>query len=512
MISADAPPPDEIKPEFPKLVPRWYRIGISDLVLLMLAVGIGQTASSGLIGDPGLGWHLRTPDFVLEHGWPTGDPFSGPKNGNRWLANQWLGDVPFWLGWKSAGLNGVVAVTIALLLLTYRLLYGFMRADGLSWPAAALWTYGAALASFYAWVARPNLVTFLFVAILARALLLYNEGRIGPRRLVWLVPLFVVWVNSHGGFVVGLAMIGVAAGIELLISFGDPDQAERIASNRRFRTLCGVGLVCSLATLCNPYGWKIYSWVFSLLGDSYFMNLNQEWLSPDFHSAGTIRIAAFLIAFPALFMMSRYRPRLTILALSIFWMYLALQSQRYVPLWVIVTTPLMARAGAQIEWLNVRISRLGQDDFFQVRSGGWIGFFAIVAGLAVWAASEKPLDHDKAVYPCDGLREFGRSWQPGEVVLNHPDYGGFLTLNHWPNLLVWIDDRNEVYGQSWYESYFDLQKTKPGWEATLAEWNPDWVVIPCEQPLAYRLAERPDDWKPVYRDHLIVLFRKIRVR
>jgi hypothetical protein len=81
-------------------------------------------------------------------------------------------------------------------------------------------------------------------------------------------------------------------------------------------------------------------------------------------------------------------------------------------------------------------------------------------------------------------------------------------LYGWPELDVWIDDRNEVHGRAWYESYFALEHTKPGWEENLAGWNPDWVVIHSERPLAYRLAERPADWEMVYRDNLIVLFHK----
>jgi hypothetical protein len=295
----------------------------------------------------------------------------------------------------------------------------------------------------------------------------------------------------------------------LLIAFGHSDQSERSAAMLRFRSLCGIGIACFLATFINPYAWKIYPWVFSLLGDKYFMNnLNAEWLSPDFHASGWIRLAGYIVMFPALMAVSRYRPKLTMLALSLFWLYLALQSQRYAPLWVIVTTPLMARAGAQVDWLNIRISRLGQDDFFRVRSGGWIGYIVIVIGLAIWAPTGEPIDHNKAIYPSEGLRELLRLRQPGEVVLNHPDFGGFLTLYGWPELKVWIDDRNEVFGQAWYESYFSVERTKPGWEETLAKWNPDWVVVYAERPLAYRLAERPNDWKGFYRDQLVVLFRK----
>ena len=81
-------------------------------------------------------------------------------------------------------------------------------------------------------------------------------------------------------------MIGLAAGVELLVAFGHdrtcPNGMRRSCSLSSF--WAASGLRCFLATLVNPYAWKIYPWVFSLLGDPYFMNLNQEWLSPDFHT------------------------------------------------------------------------------------------------------------------------------------------------------------------------------------------------------------------------------------
>lgn len=507
MSSAGSAPPDDAQPIVPS-GPKWYRLGIGDLVLVVLAIGIGQTATRGIIGDPGLGWHIRTPDVVLESGFPTADPFSGPKHGNHWLANQWLGDVPLWLGWKAAGLNGVIAVTMAFLLFGYRLLYGFLRADGASWPAAAIWTIFAAMASYTAWMARPNLSTFIAVMVVARALVLHNEGRVSGRRMFWLAPLFMIWANCHGGFIVGLVMIGLAGGVELALWLAHSDSGEREAAKRRFCVLAAVGVACFVATLVNPYGWKLYPWIFSLLGDDYFMNLNQEWLSPDFHAPGTIRIAAFILLFPAVFAVSRYRPRLTILILALFWLYLGLKGQRYTPLFIAISTPLLARASAHIDWLNDRVARLKQDEFFRVRSGGWLGTGIVIIAMTAWTVMQKPLDHDRSIHPCNGLRELMRLHQPGEVVLNSPNYGGFLTWHAWPNLPVWIDDRNEVYGREWYERYFELEGTKPGWEKTLAEWNPHWVAIPSDRPLTYRLAERGNEWELVYADKLVTLFRK----
>lgn len=514
MTDPVVPPPLEpgLDPKTPADMshpPRWYGVGIADLMLVLLIAGIGQSLTRAMICDPGLGWHLRTPDYIVEHGWPHQDPFSGPSHGNAWLANQWLGDFPLWLGWKGAGLNGIGAVTIGLLLVGYRLLYKYLRDDGVPWPAAACWVILAALASYYAWMARPNLVTFLGVTILARMLTLFHEGRITPRSLAWLVPLFLLWANAHGGFVIGLAMIALAAMVDLVLAVVQTDQVTRSVIRKRILTLGLLGVACGLATLINPYGWKLYPWIYSLLGNTYFMNLNQEWLSPDFHPKESMRFGILILAFPALFAVSRHRPNFVLLAFSILWLYLALQGRRYVPLFAMVITPLLARASLEISWLNTRYSQLDLRTFFQTRSSGWIGLILALIGLGIWAKFSPPLPHNRATSPAEGLQYLLKERQPGERIFHGPNFGGFLTWYGWPELRVWIDDRNEVHGEEAYEAYFAIERTKPGWLDALQATEAVWVVVPPHMTLAYRLSEMPQEWQERFRDQHVVIYRKL---
>ena len=494
--------------------PPWYSVGAGDVLTVVLALGIGMTASRGLLGDPGLGWHIRTPDLIVASGWPTADPFTGPSRGNPWLANQWLGDVPLWLGWRAAGTNGVVAVTILALVAAYRLLYGFLRADGLAWPAACLGAFAAASTSHFVWAARPNVVTFLGVLVLARVLTLFHEGRLSARRLAWLPLLFAVWANAHGGFVAGLAMLAVAAGVEFLIGLFHLDAIERSAARRRCGWLTLASAGAFLGTLANPYGWRLYPWVTRLLGDDYFMNLNQEWLSPDFHDRGNTPIALALVLFPALLAVSRHRPNIVLLALSTLWLFMALKGRRYVPMWVVVATPLAARAAAEIDWVNARLTRFweARPDFREpldfVRDGGRLGTAALLAGLVGWAAFAPPVVVMPSAVSVAGLDTLIAKWRPGEVVFHGPNEGGYL-IWHGPNgFPMWIDDRNEVHGKEWYEAYFAVVGTAPGWEQTLNRWAVRWAAVPPQSPLAYRLAERPSEWAEVFRDDELAVFHR----
>src|SRR5581483_11949208 len=109
----------------------------------------------------------------------------------------------------------------------------------------------------------------------------------------------------------------------------------------------------------------------------FFMDLHQEWRSPDFHGKGTIRFELLMLLFPLLLGLTRRRPNLIELGLSVLWLHLAYTGFRYVPLWVLVVTPLLARSSAQIPWLQAQGERLRQgapDSFlFQTRPAapGW---------------------------------------------------------------------------------------------------------------------------------------------
>ena len=74
--------------------------------------------------------------------------------------------------------------------------------------------------------------------------LLRETGR-GRARAIWYVPLlFAAWVNLHGGWIVGLAVLGVWM-------LGDAWQNRSV---RWTLLLAAVGALALLATLFNPYG------------------------------------------------------------------------------------------------------------------------------------------------------------------------------------------------------------------------------------------------------------------
>ena len=77
----------------------------------------------------------------------------------------------------------------------------------------------AAAASSIHWLARPHLFTMLFLVLFYGALENVREGRTRLAGIPYLAIFPVVtilWANLHGGFFVGVVMIGAYGAAELL--------------------------------------------------------------------------------------------------------------------------------------------------------------------------------------------------------------------------------------------------------------------------------------------------------
>jgi hypothetical protein len=510
------PLPTPASPPSPAPAPRWYHFDGADLAFLILAVVMVQSAArQSMLDDPGLGWHLRNIDAMIAHGgWLTEDPFS-QRPDRPWRTNQWLGELPLWLGERWAGLEGIAAVTALALAWTHRCLYRMLRRDGLSWPAAAIWTALAALGTSCSWVARPNTFTLFFVLITARICERFHAGACSRRTTLWLLPLFAVWANVHGGFLAGFSLLGLTLLVECgLAVFARTPEARRAARGR------GVHLSLLLAgafaaTLVNPYGWTLYPWIFSLLGDPYYMQLNLEWKPPDLLGPGAFRFELLMVSAPLLLASTRRRPNLVELAFAAFWLFAALRGFRYVALWVLIALPLLARSAAQVPWLQALAPRPEGPRPTPPASAGpppWLWSAVFAAALVGWArvAEGSFARHDVRYIPSadlDRLVAMHRE-HPDHGVFHAYDWGGYLTWKGWPGLRTWIDDRNETQGKDHIEEYFAIARADPGWEEKLERDRIGLICLFPDAPLTERLRES-SAWRLVHSSpHALIFERK----
>ncbi len=187
----------------------------ADLIFIaLLGVLVFTPLSVKLLGDAGIGWHIRTgQQILLTHAIPRVDLFSSTMQGRPWFAWEWLYDVI--AGWLDArlGLNGVAWVSAVVIATVFAGMFRLVLLRGGNMLAALMLTLLAISASMIHFLARPHVVSWLFA--LAWFCILDGFERAGARaekgqRAIWILPcLMVVWVNVHGGFVLGFVLLGI---------------------------------------------------------------------------------------------------------------------------------------------------------------------------------------------------------------------------------------------------------------------------------------------------------------
>jgi hypothetical protein len=389
----------------------------------------------------------------------------------------------------------------------------------LPWPFAVFWLCVAALACSCSWIARPNLFTMLFVMLTARLVEQFHIGGCSWRRLLWLLPLFALWANMHGGFLAGFLILIPAMCAEAFLSLVYRTVEKRQAARRRAGILLLLTGGCFLATLLNPYGWALYPWVLKLLGNSYFMSLNEEWKPPPLTNIGAVQYAPLFVLFPLVVLLSRRRPNLVELALAGGWMVLALKGFRYLPIWVLIVVPLMARVSYGIPWVasivNKHLISADPASLFFKREGRtpW-GVWSLAAAVLLLCGSRLVEGRFAALLPevvdtaaLDKVLELRKD---NEVVFHSYNWGGYLTWYGWPGLRTWIDDRNEAQGEQHTKDTLAIcEAAKSDWEKEFAKANVWYVCIESDSPLVQQLVDRPDDWKQCYEDaHAVIFVRR----
>ena len=162
--------------------------------------------SAALLCDADTGWHIRNGEFILAtRSVPQTDSFSYTKAGQPWYAWEWLYDVVIGAIHHVAGLNGVVLFTALVIAGTFALLFRFVLRRSGSFAAALSLTLLAAAAAQIHMLARPHVLSWLFTLLWVEALYRFEEGK--RSALLWLPPLMLLWVNVHGGFILGLVLL-----------------------------------------------------------------------------------------------------------------------------------------------------------------------------------------------------------------------------------------------------------------------------------------------------------------
>ena len=462
--------------------------------------------------DPDYFWHLRTGQYLFEHGiLPSGDIFSYTHPGRPWILHEWLFELVLYAIYQPLGEFGVKLLVSALATAALMVSYGTANKI-LGKPYVA---FVIALVFFVlikiGVSPRPQLLTFLFFALYLRVLLGFKY--FGENRGLLALPLLMVpWVNFHGGYFIGLGLLALFTACEWTkhLACGNASTEQR----KRLQWLSLIFAATLLSSLINPYTYHHLLYPFQVMGMEASRSYITEWHSPDFHA---FQYQLYLVLVLVFFVATIYRKNradITELAVPLFFVMMGFLSVRHVPLAAIVLIPFMANAFSQqplaqmvpARWLTRcsawygRHARKGKDLGDKEYLLNWLLLALVAAGLLLYAPIHDAKGREKAnamvpVKATDFIKQVGIT---GRMFTTY-HYGGYLIYRLYPEQKVFIDGRADMYGDAFIKEYIDINSGKANWKPLFDKYKIDYVLVQRDTPLRQILLAR-GDFKLVYDD------------
>lgn len=359
----------------------------------------------------------------------------------------------------------------------------------------------AFIAMYMGWIGcatvRANMMTMLFLAI--QLLLLESDRRGGRTWIALWLPLYLIWVNLHGGFVVGIGIMGLHI-------------VEQMARRAPVKHLFVVAVCMAGLTAVNPFGIELPRYMLRAL--TLDRSLIPEW-APLWRmgiiTTGVFTMSLVIVAYAI--WRNGFRSVVGLI-MVLGTAFVAMRSQRHLSLYAIVWLGYMAPAvqgtqlGQAIEEWATRKTRLMMLIWGAVLVVGCVA----IARHRPWHLPVPANEGENRVralplYPA-GAVEYLRDSDFVGNVLTPFTLGAYISWELYPNVKVSMDGRYEAaYPPGALKEHIQVYMAQPGWETVLAKYPTDLVLVSVSAPL-HEAIQQTSRFSQVYQDDAYSLFAR----
>lgn len=446
--------------------------------------------------DPDLWWHLRNVEYLFTNlGFPRVDLYSYTTNGHAWLNHQWLAEIPYYLAWRAGGLLGVYVLFVFLLVVIHLGIFYWAYSQSRNLKASFLVTCLSILLTVVSFGPRTLLFSYLCLLVL---LLLLSRYRSSAQAPLWVIPpLFCLWINCHGTWVLGMAVIGIFVVSGLVEGSWGRVEAARWTPQQLRRLLITLG--ASVAALfVNPFGHRLVFYPFAMVfRQKLVVAVTDEWASVDFHDARGKVVLALLAMVLLGFLLSRRKWKVEEVLMAGLALYAGLTHIRFLFLAAILLAPILSKMLDVIPPYRREIDKPLLN--------------AVVMGVVLLMAihllpSRDDLSRSVAkLYPAQAVTFIKTRGLAGNIF-NRYMWGGYL-IYYCRDIKTYIDGRGDIFEYAGVlRDYLDTEYIK-GPLRVLDKYNVRYVLVPPDTALAYLLKNNVG-WKVVYSDDVAAIFER----
>jgi hypothetical protein len=450
-------------------------------ILPLLTVLIITCFLTNTSADADLWGHLTFGrDIVQSRAVHASDPYSFTSD-RPWVNHEWLAEAIMWVSYHWAGSTGLIALKLLLAWCAGGLLLSTWRPFQLTPIKRDTLLFATALCVWPSLAtARPQMFSLVLFGALLSVL---SRARDGELRLLAFVPaIFLIWVNTHGGWIVGAGALAVFTACSVLD--GNTTGAVR-------RAILATCLASTLAVFVNPYGAGMLAFLLDTVRPDRADIV--EWQSV-FQSPPIVLVLWLVPASVAAAAIWRGRRAVPIAGIAVTLM-LAVASLRVIRLvsffalavGFLVAPYVWARQGAS--------SASRRSTFRDVRMAALS--FVPIAALSI-ALFGRRITMDGQWLPEPEAATFVSTRHLHGNMLTWFDYGEYAIWHFSPSIRVSLDGRREtVFSEDIRAAHARIYSNAPSALDEVARLNPDYVWLPIDTPVFQRL--RDAGWSPIFR-------------
>jgi len=444
-----------------------------------------------LLSDSDSFWQIKIGQWILDHGaMPTNDFYSFTRAGAPWISTSWLSQVAFafshaqW-GWAGPVILTAVAFALAIAIFVYLL---DVQIEA---PRAVLFAMLAVLLSLHHVLARPHILALPVMVAWVGLLMATADRRGAPS---WhLLPLMALWANLHGGFVLGLALIGP-------ISLEAVEHAEKGRRLALFMRWVLFGIAALIASCFTPYGWRTLQGATNILSLGELLSLIFEWMPANFATFTPFEGALLaLIAFGYYRGLVLSAPRIFLI---LFLTWSALTHVRSIEAFAFLIPLVLAKP------LGAMFPRAVPE---AVGADRWPAHYVTALGAlmivaASWTSTSLYMGHHRFTFTMtqtpvaavDLLEQ-----RKAQRIFNAYQFGGYLISR---NIPVFVDGRAELYGEKFVMDFFKATEGKKPelLPRLLDEYKIDATLLVADAP-GPQILDQLKGWKRIYADDIAVV-------
>lgn len=476
-----------------------YKLSSLTIYLGIVALYLGIFSND--MADPDLWGYLAFGRLFWEQGsFPYHDVFSYTPTKTIWIYHEWMTGVIYFPIYKIFGAGGLQMLKFTLGMMTVGLVYAtaIKRRARPIFAFLALMLVSNVVRFGYSPV-RAQIFTFFFFTL---SLYLLDSARIykNYKYLWWLIPIELVWCNLHGGFVVGLGMIG-------LYTLGEA------FAGRKYLPYAAILIIATLITFINPYGYEYWQYMVQavIMPRPEIVEWNNVFaaiLLGEYRGYGVLFVIVCLVTVPLMLWYPK-RDITTMMVLSVtaimgflhirHIVFFALALGAFLPcvlteFWESLTSaPEIVKRYSRFRMIGLTVIILIL--CYAVGSS----FFRFVSGTPL------ELRTSSAYYPVGAVEIIKKTHLKGNILPNF-DWGEYLLWTLYPDCKVGIDGRYEtVYRDEVCKEYFDFFFARDNWRDFLNKYPHHMVLVKSESKICSLLANDPN-WRLAYAGKDSALF------